>query len=129
MSESLNDLAPWPQTREEATAETLGKAIAVAAWARQVRIHEMPVADDSYHAQVGILVNEYGVLWLLKFLGDFHPDVADDAAREVWSEWEAGDGIHEWLWSWLTGWGIDPKLVAEVAERQRAEREAKRVAS
>lgn len=122
---SLDDLAPWPQTEAEATADAVAKAVAVSAWARQVHIHEMGVTDDNYHSQIGILVNEYGVVWLLKFLGDFHKDVADDAAREVWAEWEDGSGIHEWLWEWLTGWGIDPAQVAEIAERERAEQDAK----
>jgi hypothetical protein len=129
MPESLNDIAPWPRTEAEATAEAVMKALAVSAWARQARIHDMPKVDDTYRAQIGILVNEYGVIRLLKLLGDFHKDVADDAAREVWAEWEAGDGIHEWLWEWLTGWGINPAEVAEVAERQWAEHAEKQQAA
>lgn len=121
MPESLHDLAPWPQTRAEATADAVAKALTVSAWARQARIHDMSEADDAYRAQVGILVNEYGVIWLLKFLRDFHKDVADDAAVEVWAEWEDGSSIHEWLWEWLTEWKIDPDEVSRIAAEQRAE--------
>jgi hypothetical protein len=122
---SLNDIAPWPRTEAEATADAVAKSLTVGAHARDRYIQTLNTTDKEWGTQVGLLVNEFGVVYLLKFLADFHPDVADDAARLLWSHWEDGGVIPELLWGWLSKWGIDPDQVAEVAERQRAEHAAK----
>ena len=124
MPESLNDLAPWPQTEASATADAVAKSITVGAFARDRYIQTLNTTDEKWATQVGLLVNEFAVVWLLKFLADFHPDVADDAARLLWSHWEDGGVIPELLWDWLAKWKINPEQVAEVAERQRAEHAA-----
>lgn len=133
MSETLDDLGPWPTNSEDATAEAVGKAIAVRAYARMARIHA-PDRDlfkedpDQYRAEINVLVNEYGVVWLLKVLTEFHRDVADDAARELWAEWEAGDSLGEWLWEWLDGWGIDAEQIIQI-ERNRSTEAAQKAAT
>lgn len=130
MPESLDDLAPWPQTEKDATADALIKAIAVRAYARAARIHDLggdltrEPALTEYRNLISVLVNEFGVVRLLRFLKDFHRDVADDAARLLWSGWEDGGGIDELLWDWLTEYRIDPERVIRLAEKQRAEQAA-----
>lgn len=123
---ALDDLAPWPTTEQEATADALIKSLAVQAYARNVRI-EWPGTEDkvklaAYSHSIGILVNEYGVIALLRFLKEFHKDVADDAARDLWLDWQDGGVIPELLWDWLTEYKIDPDKVEEIAKAAEVEK-------
>jgi hypothetical protein len=65
---ALNDIAPWPRTEAEATADAVTKSLTVGAHARDRYIQTLNTADKEWGNQVGLLVNEFGVVWLLKFL-------------------------------------------------------------
>lgn len=119
---TFNDLAPWPETVEQATAETLAKNLAVYGLANQQRLLDALGTGDSDSVQLEAIphiVNAYGLVKLLRALGECDRDRADEVARGLWADWDAGDSLGEWLWEWLTEYGIDPKRVAEVAAQAK----------
>lgn len=114
MSNPLNDIAPWPRTEDEATADSLGRFLVVQAWAH--RTHRRTATSDTDREwATSEIVNSFGIAWALRALQSVAPDTADEAARDLWLAWEDGAAVEEWLWSWLTGFGIDPAGVDAVA--------------
>lgn len=127
---TLNDLAPYPRRVEDVTANSLAAALAVRAHARQSSLDDLLV-DSSEAARrlfaltVGTVVADYGVIELLARLGAISVDAADEAAREVWEDWEDGQAVGVGLWQYVAAYGIDPEQVSRVAAGQRAKIAAK----
>jgi hypothetical protein len=86
MNNPLNDLAPYPRTESEVTAESLLRSLMVQAQANRQR---MIYDRDANGAVSGgnRLIDVYGLVKLLK----------------------------EWLHAWLVGAGIDPERVNAAA--------------
>lgn len=127
---TLNDFAPYPRRVEDVTAESLVKALAVRAHARQRLVHEMDFGSTeqsrrAYAMTIGTIVSEYGVVELLTRLSRLDPEAADAAARDLWGDWEDGQAVAVGLWQYVAAYGIDPEQVSRVAEKRRAEHAAK----
>lgn len=116
----LNNLAPYPRTEDAATAEAMAKSLAVRTQANFVRALDLPPGHPDERAAFNALVSNFAIVYLLRALAEHAPERADEAARGLWSEWEAGDGIGEWAWEWLTEWGIDPEQVRAITEAAMA---------
>jgi hypothetical protein len=109
---TLNDIAPWPASEDEVSAEALARAVAVRAhglreWAKA------NVADSHMHSlAVSSAASALGVVDALTTTGD--KSAANARARWLWRAWrddETADELHHLL----TGFGIDPEQVAKVA--------------
>lgn len=109
----LNDIAPYPRRSSDVTAEALARSLSVQALANWTRMTEAP-AEQAVTAG-NRLVDVYGVVKLLKVLQTVAPDVADEVARDLWSDWHDGAAVAEWLHAWLTTAGIDPEQVNAAA--------------
>lgn len=71
-------------------------------------------------------VSAYGTAYLMAVLRATAPDIADIAAKQLAAEWEAGEGMGEWIWQWnkelregkpLTLHGIPSGLDADALAR------------
>lgn len=116
----LNDLAPYPQTEDAATAEAMAKNHAVRTQANFVRALDLPSGHPDEKSAFNTLVSNFAIVYLLRALAEHAPDHADEVARGLWSEWNAGDSLGEWTWEWLTGWGIDPNQVNRIVEETQS---------
>lgn len=116
----LDKFAPYPRSEDEVTADALARHVAVSAQRRRVIIDRLMV-DTSPDAgarrmdQIGVLINEYGVVKLLRALVEHAPEEADGYAKRLWGAWHDGASVDEGLWEWLTEYGIDPEAVSRVA--------------
>lgn len=110
----LNDLAPYPRRESEVTAESLARSLMVQAQANRHRMMYDRTPDGAVSGG-NRLIDVYGVVKLLKVLQTVAPDVADEVARDLWSDWEDGATVAEWLHAWLTSAGIDPEQVNAAA--------------
>ena len=122
----LNDFAPYPERDEDATADSIARSTAVSAFARQQLIDEYmndnsPKGKRLYMTEIGTLVNQYGVVFLLRELAEVDPGRADAAAKRLFGDWEDGGSVGEWLWEWLREYGIDPEQVNRAASAQARE--------
>lgn len=122
---AVEDLARYPETEEQATAEALARYYAVEAtrawwewkttwqawedadagspeWARLK--DEWNQASLSYH-------HSFTIAYLLRALAAVSPEQAAGAARRLYGFDQEGDAI-ERLYDWLTGYGIDPDTIA-----------------
>ena len=116
----LNDFAPYPEREEEATADRIARNFAVLGHANHRRMYDAD-ANERNDA-VATVVNMYGFVYLLREFAEVDKDRADAAARDLWSAWDAGDSLGEWLWEWLSSdYGIDPAAVTQVVEKMCAE--------
>lgn len=112
----LDEFAPYPQTEDEVTAETLARSLTVQA---QVNVHRMltSVTGDGIAASANRVVDVFSTVKLLRALQAVAPDnVADQVARELWADLHDGTAVHERLGEWLTGYGIDPEAVNRAAD-------------
>lgn len=111
---NLNEIAPYPRSESEVTAESLVRSLMVQAQANR---HRMFYDRDANGAVPGgaRLIDVYGVVKLMKVLQTVAPDVADEVARDLWSDWHDGAAVGEWLHAWLLGAGIDPERVNAAA--------------
>jgi hypothetical protein len=130
MSTPLNDLAPWPATEAEVTAETLLKHLTVCASARehetgrlaQKALANDPTAEDvrRYSESFEVLAARFGVVFLLRQIQQqSSQDWADEVARHLWSLWQDGGSIPEFLWDWTAGYGIDPEQLETLAKAEQ----------
>jgi hypothetical protein len=121
----LNDFAPYPEREEDATADCMARNFAVLGHANHCRM--LDGADDTErHEAVALVVSSYGFVYLLREFAAVDKDRADAAARDLWSAWDAGDSLGEWLWEWLkSDYGIDPEAVTCVAEEMLAKPQGK----
>jgi sulfite reductase beta subunit-like hemoprotein len=103
------NLAPYPTSAEEVTAEKLARHLAVAA---QHSFRTTMDATEPDRAAMTVFVHEWGIVFLLRELQErAGTHVADAVARQLWESWEDGGGLGEFLWEWLTEYGIDPEAV------------------
>lgn len=105
----LNNLAPYPRSVDDVTADSLGRYLAVQAWAHHTH---RPTDREQTAAETADL---FGLAWLLRTLKVVAPETADEAAKDLWLAWEDGGAVREWLWTWLIGAGIDPEEVTAAA--------------
>lgn len=66
-------------------------------------VHDRGMIDknrDAWHEAISSSVNGWGMTYLLAVLQRVAPDVADIAARRLVAEFEAGDGLGEWIFQW-----------------------------
>lgn len=110
----LNDIAPYPATEDEVTAESLARHLTVTAWAHRTHRKNATSSTDREWATSEI-VNTFGIVSLLRALQAVAPETADEAAKDLWLAWEDGGSVDEWLHAWLTGFGIAPERVDAAA--------------
>jgi hypothetical protein len=110
----LNDIAPYPRREADATADAMARNLTVVAQLNWRRMLDTETAEDT-RAATNLLVNLYGIVKLLKALQAVAPETADEAARDLWADWQDGGALGEWLHAWLTEFGIAPERVDEVA--------------
>ncbi|GGN39691.1 hypothetical protein FHR83_006663 [Actinoplanes campanulatus] len=105
-----SNAAPYPTCADDVTADRLAAALAVSAQRRYVATIDVPELD---YTAMNLFVKEWGVIYLLREAQErAGVDFADRLARDLWEAWADGSGLGEFLWEWLTEYGIDPKTVA-----------------
>jgi hypothetical protein len=110
MTDAKTNLAPYPTSVEDVTAEKLARHMTVQAQ-RNFRA-TMDAAELDRNAMAR-LVFEWGVTFLLRELQErAGATVADAVAQDLWEAWEDGSSLGEFLWEWLTEYGIDPEAIA-----------------
>lgn len=55
---------------------------------------------DAWYANMSTSVMAYGLIYLLAVVRTIDPKVADIAARDLVSAFDAGDSLGEWVWQW-----------------------------
>lgn len=101
--------APYPTSAETVTAEGLARHMAVQAQRSNMKI--MAAADMNRDAMARF-VYEWSTTFLLReALAHLGPVTADEIARELWEALEDGSSLGEFLWEWLTEYGINPEQV------------------
>lgn len=120
---AVEDLAPYPETEEQATAEALARYMAVAAWRLAARARQMnresrglppgdPRRAEAIEAYIPA-VDAFSVVYLLRAMSEYTGETWPDMlAAEMWGIWEEGGTSNELLHTWLTGYGIDPDTIA-----------------
>ena len=114
MSNPLNDFAPYPTREQDVTATSLARNLTVVAQLNWQRMLDTEKSDDT-RAATNLMVNLFGIVKVLKALQSVAPATADEVARDLWSDWEDGGAVGEWLHAWLRGFGIDPERVNATA--------------
>lgn len=106
--------APYPTSSDEVTAENLARHLTVQAYRTGEQIMTASGIDRNKMAR---FVYGFGCAFLLReALAHLGPVGADEIARELWEIWDDGGSLGEFLWEWLTEYGIAPEtLTAEVA--------------
>ncbi|MEV4672691.1 hypothetical protein AB0K34_13635 [Actinomadura sp. NPDC049382] len=110
----LKTIAPYPLHESEVTADALARNLTVVAQLNWQRMLDTETAEET-RAATNLMVNLFGIVKLLKALQTVAPETAEEVARDLWSDWEDGGSVGEWLHSWLTGFGIDPEQVNAAA--------------
>lgn len=119
---TLDDIAPYPKRMQDVTADGMARH-----WAAFVQLHyrmsvEHPDRDKAKES-IGWVTAYYGVTYLLRELQE-HAGVrqANEVARTLWAEWDAGSGLGVDIWNWLVDdYAINPAEINEIAERLIAE--------
>lgn len=110
MAHAKNNPAPYPTSAEDVTADKLARHLAVQA--QRSYLKTMGAAEPNRDAMARF-VYEWGLVFLLREVQErAGSHVADTVARGLWEAWEDGSGLGEFLWEWLTEYGIDPVAVA-----------------
>jgi hypothetical protein len=123
---ALEEFAPWPKRSEDVTADSLSRWLAVQAHANRTLLGPLPAASDDvgrahWITDVDFLLDEYGIVMLLRVLRSVNKMSADSAAKALWRAWEDGAEVDANLRDWLTGYGIDPDEVTAAAQKVRDE--------
>lgn len=104
------NLAPYPTSAEDVTAERLAAHLAVSAQRRYLATINAAEFDRT---TMNLFVKEWGVIYLLREAEErAGMAFADRLARDLWEAWNDGSGLGEFLYEWLTEYGIDPEQVA-----------------
>ncbi|WP_326646625.1 hypothetical protein OG884_18530 [Streptosporangium sp. NBC_01755] len=125
---STDDLAPYPETPEEATADNLARHMAVeahySATLNSPRFQQVMAAEKTgenladkrslYMLNQALMLAEHGVAFLLHELQRFAPDQADEVAARMWDMWE-DPPLQAITWDALESYGIDPEQVSAAA--------------
>jgi hypothetical protein len=107
---TANNPAPYPTSAADVTAEGLARHLAVQAQRTNAQIM---TASGLNRDAMARFVYEWGVTFLLReALAHLGPVAADDIARDLWEAWQDGGSPGEFLWEWLTEYGIDPEQVS-----------------
>jgi hypothetical protein len=108
-ADATSQLAPWPTSAEDVTADKLARHLAVGA---QRTLRTTMDAPDVNRDAMARLVYGWGVTFLLRELQERSGvTIADAVAQDLWEAWEDGSSLGEFLWEWLTEYGIDPEAV------------------
>lgn len=110
---TFEDLAPYPDSDAEGAAEKLARNYSVLAQANYERSLEGATPEIRREGMTWLL-GMYSVVSLLRFLSDFHKDVADDAARELLEDLASPHCLGPQIYEWLTEYGIDPEQVLAI---------------
>lgn len=133
---TVEKFAPYPRDEDAVTADRLARHMAVAAQLTNSQIFTSMHARDAaegtdraekdsplakltaevHHLTLVNAINEYAIVHLLRALIEHAPGQADEVAKDLWGVWEDGGAVGEWIWEWLTGYGIDPEAVRKAAE-------------
>ena len=104
-----NNPAPYPTSADKATAEGMARHMAVQAQRSYVQfVGEAGMNRDA----MARFVYEWGVTFLLReALAHLGPVTADEIARNLWDAWNDGASPGEFLYEWLTEYGINPESI------------------
>lgn len=109
MTGTTRSLPGYPKSAEEVTADNLAACLAVAAQRTHLKVMDSAAMD---HTALTLFVREWGVVFLLREVQErAGVHVADGIARALWENWNDGSGLGEWLWEWLTEYGVDPNAI------------------
>jgi len=113
---SLDDIAPYPTRLEDVTAEAMAKHFAAF-----TQLHFRVAMDhhdrDEAMESMKSVVSYYGITFLLRELEErAGSHQADEVARTLWEDWDAGSGLGGEIWEWLRDeYGVAPEKVNEIA--------------
>lgn len=112
-----SEIAPYPRSESEATANALAKHLTRALQYRCRDTWELVRRDDKdgrriYLTNAAALIAEWGLVVALRGIAKTDPEAADGIARQIWAGWEAGDTTHDDTWAWAREYGI-PELPDE----------------
>ena len=95
----LGEIAPYPQAIRDVTASGLARHLAVRA--QVIHVQQLHPDGELDKGQVNLLTIMFAASHALYALAAIDPGRADQAAAEIWSAWEDGQGVGEWLWDHL----------------------------
>ena len=136
-TEAATDLIKWPELPEDedtATMDTLARYYAQTYQINNGAVQVFSPDDPRWARCIERMVHAYTAAYLCRALlrtadcddtFSISPDV-DGVAREIVKDLNAGDSPGEWVWEWLTGWGMDPDALADVGKRHAESVIAKR---
>jgi hypothetical protein len=113
---TLDDIAPYPNTEQEATAEAMIRYLLVQAQATWHRA--LAVDPDAEDAKLGDAAHLYSVASLLGVFRHLNPRAGNEVSRELWATWEDPPSIGISIWDDLKQLGIDPDQVNRIADEQ-----------
>ena len=123
----LTDIAPYPLTEASATAEAIAKHLTAQAYLTSGVAFEAareaftPGAESdpekvrAYGEVAARSMDQFGAVYLLRALVQHAPDKVEEVARGLWECWRDGGAMPEFLYDWLTEYGIDPGRVDAAA--------------
>lgn len=119
--QTVNDIAPYPTTAKDATAEAMARHLTAFA-----QLHWRIAMDhpdrDTARQSISTFTYCYGIAYLLR---EQPSREGDRVARELWETWDCGMGVGVDVWNWLQEYEIDPHVINGIAARLIAKDEAK----
>lgn len=115
MTNIVDQAAPYPREEKDVTADALARHLAAAAQAAHARAMD-PSMDEPTIAATYRMVDLFGLVRLLRALIEHAPAEADAVALDLWGAWEDGSSLAEWLYEWLTEYGIDGEAIRAAVE-------------
>jgi hypothetical protein len=106
-----NDVAPYPRTDAQATADALARNAVRAAQFRCAETWNLIKRDDQdgraiYRNHAAALVAEWALALVLREFAEVDQRAADHAAMLVWQGWEDGETVHTRTWEWARSYGL-----------------------
>jgi hypothetical protein len=95
----IGDIAPYPQAIRDVTASGLARHLAVRA--QVIHVQQMHPDGELDRDQINLLTIMFAAAHALYALAANDSGRADQVAAEIWSAWEDGQGVGEWLWDHL----------------------------
>jgi hypothetical protein len=113
---ALDDIVPFPQRVEDATADGLARVYTAYARLFDLVAERHPDADERDSAHVGFVAS-YSMAYLLRELEESAGiTVADQVARTLWTDVKDYAGLRPCIAEWLTEeYDIDPAAIDAVA--------------
>jgi hypothetical protein len=128
MSNPLDEIAPYPRTVEEATAESVALHLVAEGYMLNSRrsglmrkmveaegTPEHAAAMERYAINLSAVTADYAAAKALRTIAAEDAELADTLAKAIWRFWEDGAAVGEELWHWLRQAGIDPDQVEAAA--------------